>query len=278
MASAFETASLETVTASVQFTVDTGEAPVALVNQPGEAPDKRTGTFENHDILVYDGRPVADQFDLDREGFAFAKYDTAMVDFFDDDEVRRVYYPEMDRLVKQVTGAVEVVVFDHTIRVEDEALRTERKVRAPVNGVHNDFTIRSAEQRVRDLLPADEAEERLKGRYGSINIWRPIVGPVENKPLAICEYHSIDDGDLIAAERNYGDRIGGVYNFAYNPGQRWYYFSGMARDEVIILKCFDSLTDGTARWTGHGAFNDPNAPENAAPRQSIEIRTLYFFD
>lgn len=278
MASALDDRILGTVKTQVQFTVNDGNTPVALVHEPGEKPDDRTGQFEYRDIEVHDGRPIADQLDLDREGFAFQRFGTAVTDFFDDDEVRLVYYPEMETLVKQVTGAAKAVVFDHTIRVGDPEKQAARKVRAPVANVHNDFTTRSAPQRVRDLLPADEAEARLQKRYGSINIWRPLREPVETKPLAICEYHSIRDEDLIPAERNYGDRIGGVLNLAHHPDQRWYYFPKMECEEVVILKCYDSLTDGTARWTCHGAFDDPTSPANAAPRESIEIRTLYFFD
>lgn len=277
MATKLDDATLDTVTAKVQFTANTGETPVALVKQPGQGADDRKGTFEEHRITIHDARPVADGFDLDREGFALRAYPTAVKDFFDDDEVRRVYYPEMERLVKEATGCAKVVVFDHTIRVGDPAKEAAHKVRAPVRNMHNDFTVRSAPQRVRDLLP-DEAEERLGKRYGSINVWRPIVAPVETKPLAICEYGSISDDDLIAAERHYQGRIGGVYNLSYNADQRWYYFPKMEREEVVLLKCFDSLTDGTARWTAHGSFDDPNTRADAPPRESIEIRTLYFYD
>lgn len=278
MDSVLDRARLESVKTRAQFTVNTGEAPVALVSKPGAGMDQRTGTFEDRDIVVHDGRPIADQLDLDRQGFELMRYETAVKDFFDDEEVRRVYYPEMEKLVKQATGASKVVVFDHTIRVGDEGKQAKYKVRLPVRNMHNDFTVRSAPQRVRDLLPADEAEARLEKRYGSINIWRPITGPVETSPLAICEYGSIEDGDLIAAERHYQGRIGGVYNLSYNPDQHWYYFPRMERDEVVLLKCYDSLTDGTARWTCHGSFEDPDTPKDAAPRESIEIRTLLFFD
>jgi hypothetical protein len=173
----------------------------------------------------------------------------AVEDFYDEEEVRRVYYPEMDRLVKAVTGCAKVVVFDHTIRVDDS-----------------------------DLLPKEEAERRLEKRFGSINIWRPIEGPVATAPLAICEWDSINDKDLIVAERHYQGRVGGVYHLSYNPDQRWYYFPDMEREEIFVIKCFDSLNDGTARWTAHGAFDDPTSPADAPRRESIEIRTLYFFD
>jgi hypothetical protein len=278
MATALERSTLHSVRASLQFGVKTGQTPVALVQAPGAGPDKSTGTFESHDVDVYDGRAIADRLDLDRHGFLLQRRQTAVKDFYDEAEVRQIYYPEMERLVKDVTGAAKVVVFDHTIRIDDPAAQTERKTRAPVRNVHNDFTVNSAPQRVRDLLPRDEAEARLRKRFGSINVWRPIRGPVETSPLAICGYDAIDDGDWIAAERRYQDRIGGIYQLAYNPRQRWYYFPKMQRDEVVILKCFDSLTDGTARWTAHGSFKDPTSPPGAAPRESIEIRTLYFFD
>ena len=269
----------ETVTASLQFVAASSDMPVALVSEPGEGSDKHLATTEDHDVVIHDARALAEQLDLDRQGYALMRHPTAVRDFYDDDEVGRVYYPEMEALVRSVSGAVKVVVFDHTVRVDDEDEQARLKVRAPVKGVHNDFTTRSAPERVRDLLPADEAEARLRKRYGSINIWRPIRGPVETRPLVICEYACIDDQDLLAAERHYPDgRIGGIYYLVHNPKQRWYYFPRMEREEVVLLKCFDSLTDGTARWTAHGSFDDPNSPTNATPRQSIEIRTLLFFD
>jgi hypothetical protein len=278
MARTNEAAAIETVLSSVQFTVNTGETPVSLVKNPGEGAEDRKGTFEWRDIVVHDARPMADQIDLDGEGFEFVNYETAVENFLDDDEVRRVYYPEMERLVIEATGCAKVIVFDHTVRVGDEAKQAAHKVRAPVRVVHNDFTLDSAPQRVRDLLPAAEAEARLAKRYGSINIWRPISGPVENDPLVVCGWRSLAQDDMIRTERHYNDRVGAVFNVAYNADQRWSYFPRMETGEVVLLKCFDSLTDGTARWTAHGSFDNPNAPASAPPRESIEIRTLYFFD
>ncbi len=279
MQTAIDQAASDTITAPVQFTEDTGAPPIARVDQPGKGPDKRTGSFVQREITIHNGRPIADRLDLDREGFLLMRRETAVVDLYDDEEVRRVYYPEMEALIEEVTGASKVIVFDHTPRIDDPAAQAEAKVRGPATIVHNDFTVMSAAQRVRDLLPPDEAEARLKKRYGSINVWRPIRGPVVTAPLTICGYGSLADKDLITSERHYPDgRIGHTYHVAYNPTQRWYYFPDMRRDEIILLKCFDSLTDGTARWTAHGSFQPPNLPADAAPRESIEVRTLLFFD
>lgn len=267
------------VTAPLLFAATREQAPVALVARPGEGADRQSFAGAEHTVDIADGRAIAGSLDLDRDGFALKRHATAVEDFYDDAEVRRVYYPETAALVRQATGAAKVVVFDHTIRVADEEKQRRLKVRAPVAAVHNDFTERSAPRRVRDLLPGDEAEARLKKRYGSINVWRPIAGPVETKPLVICAFPSIADGDWVAAERHYPDgRVGGVQYLVHNPGQRWFYFPRMRRDEAVLLKCFDSLRDGTARWTAHGSFDDPATPANAAPRESIEVRTLYFFE
>ena len=278
MPTALELSLLDSVSSSVQFGVNAGKTPVTLVNETGVGDDERLGVFEPHPVTIHDARPLLDRLSIDVQGFTLVRHNTAMVDFYDTAEVRDVYYPEIETLVKQATGAVKAIVFDHTIRVDDGGLQQDRKVRAPVRNVHNDFTIAAAEQRVRDLLPKAEAGERLGRRFGSINVWRPIIGPVETAPLAICEYGSIRDADLIAAERRYRDRIGGIYYLRYNPDQRWYYFPKMTRDEAVLLKCYDSLTDGTARWTAHGAFDDPTTPAGAAPRESIEIRTLVFYE
>jgi hypothetical protein len=143
--------------------------------------------------------------------------------------------------------------------------------------VHNDYTDWSGPQRVRDLYP-DEADRLLAGRMAIIQAWRPIVGPLQRDPLAICDARSLGPDDLIAAERRHEDRIGEIYHVAHRATQRWYYFPEMTREEVLIFKCFDSLCDGRARFTAHGSFEDPNSPPNAPPRESIEIRTFAFFD
>jgi hypothetical protein len=50
----------------------------------------------------------------------------------------------------------------------------------------------------------------------------------------------------------------------------------MQADEALLLKCFDSDRD-VARFTAHTAFDDPGAPPDTPPRQSVEVRTLAFF-
>lgn len=268
-----------TVTGVLQFTIPTGETPVTQVSDTGGGrSDPKTGQYEMKEITIHDGRPTADQLDMEVQGYEFVRSDTTVTDFTDAKQVEEIYYPELEKLLLEATGAKRVVIFDHTIRIGDPEKREALGVRDPVRSAHNDFTERSAPARVRDLLPADEAEELLKRRFTSVNVWRPLTGPVKTDPIAICAWDSIDNRDMIPAERNYGNRIGGILNLAYNPDQRWTYFPDMEADEMILLKCYDSETDGRARWTAHAAFEDPNGPDPSLPaRESIEVRTLIFY-
>ena len=268
-----------TVTGVLQFTVPTGEKIITQVSATGGGRnDPKTGQYEMKEITVHDGRPIADELDMEVQGFEFLEYPTDVTDFTDDQQVKNIYYPELEKLLLERTGAKEVLIFDHTIRIGDPEKRDKLGVRDPVRSAHNDFTDNSAPQRVKDLLPPAEAKEKLSRRFTSINVWRPLTGPVKTDPIAICPWDSIGENDMIPAERNYGDRIGGILNLSYNPDQRWTYFPEMERDEVILLKCFDSERDGRARWTAHAAFEDPNGPDPSLPaRESIEVRTLLFY-
>jgi hypothetical protein len=263
------------VEATLNYFINSGEKIFTAAGGPG-ARDLRGGTVDPRTVVIHNGRLQAGEFALEREGFRFLRHDTKVADFFDAEEVLRVYYPEMEALVKAESGAKRVVVFDHTLRTADEALREERKIREVVPRVHNDYTEWSGPQRVRDLLPG-EAEELLSRRFAIIQVWRPIRHPVESFPLAICDARTVSAADLIVSERRYQHRVGQTYAITFNPAHKWYFFPRMRREEAIIFKVFDSEKDGRARFTAHTAFEDPTAPENARPRESIEIRTLAFF-
>jgi len=133
----------------------------------------------------------------------------------------------------------------------------------------------SGANRVREHLP-DEADELLKGRVQVINLWRPIRGPVRDTPLAMLDGQTVEPGDLIASDLIYPNRRGETYSVRYNPNHRWFYVPEMTMDEALLLKCYDSATDGRTRFGPHTAFIDPTTPPDAAPRESIELRTLVF--
>lgn len=265
------------IEAMLNYLIDTGDKPASYGGvSTAVADQKRKGKYQEHKMPVFDGRAIADHLSLEREGFILVKHETRVKDFFDEAEVRSVYYRETERLVKQLSGARRVLVFDHTLRSADSAVRDAKQISGPVRNAHNDYTEWSGPQRVRDLLP-DEAEELLKRRFAVIQTWRPIRKPVEREPLAIADARSIGTNELVPSSRVYPDRVGEVYHCTFNPAHRWYYFPKMQRNEAMVFKCFDSMKDGRARWTAHCAFDDPTSPPDAPPRESIEMRTLAFF-
>ena len=252
------------------------EKLVTYVAKPGGVDEREGGQGETHRVTLHNGRPLADTFEFEREGFRFLANRTRVGNFFDEDEIRRVYYAECVDLIKQVSGAKRVVVFDNTLRTASENQRESQKIRDIVSRVHNDYTEWSGPQRVRDIM-GDEAEALLQGRFAVIQVWRPINHPVESHPLAICDAQTVKPETLVVNERRYPDRIGQTFAITYDPEQRWYWFPRMRPDEALVFKVYESLRDGRARWTAHTAFKDPTAPPHARPRESIEIRTLAFF-
>jgi len=252
------------------------ERPMNLAYDPPPGVPRSTGVPEAHRVTIYNVRPVAARLSLDSEGLALVTHNSAVRDFYDEDELRRVYYPEAERLVAEITGAARVLVFDHTVRrrVLGAVDRSAGTPRQPVTVVHNDYTIKSGPQRVRDLM-GEEAEELLSRRFEIVNVWRPIRGPLRDAPLAVCDATTVDFTDFVASDLVYRDRTGEIYRVKYNPAHRWFYVPEMQADEALLIKCYDSAVD-KARFTAHSAFEDPTAPADVLARESIELRTLAF--
>ncbi len=272
--------SLPYVEANLNYLIPMAERPVNYTYEPPPGVPRHNGTYQAHKLPIYNARSISHNISLDREGVAFTQHNSSVRDFYDEDEIRRVYYPEAEQLLLDVTGATKVVIFDHTLRNAQTALNNNI-VKEPVRRVHNDFTAKSGYTRARLELAArgideDEIDALLQQRFAVINIWRAIASPIQESPLAVCDAQSIAPTDLVASDLVYRDRVGEVYAIAYNPTHRWFYFPQMQPNEALLIKCFDSAEDGRARFAAHTAFDDPTSPPNAPPRQSIELRTLVF--
>jgi len=265
------------VDATLNYLAPMGERPRNYACEPPEGVARSNTTPESHTVPIYDARPVAAEISLDREGFALLENGTAVRDFWDDEELRRVYYPEAAAAIASATGAARVFIFDHTRRkrVPGADDRKAGLPRQPATRVHVDHTARSGPQRVRDLL-GEEAEELLRGRVQVINLWRPIRGPLRDAPLALCDASSVAPEDLVPADLVYANRVGETYAVTYSPSHRWFFVPEMEKSEALLIKCFDSLADGRARFAPHTAFDDPTAPADILPRESIELRSLVF--
>ena len=273
-----EKASTDTIRAKFNYIADTGVAPVRYIDWPEMEHKAIPPQYRQYEMTVRNGRPLRDTFDFDTHGFVFVEHRTQVKDFTDEAERKRLYDPEVQALIRKHTGACEVIVFDHTLRVSDEAMQKSVNARPTVKGVHNDYTEASAPRRLRDIVGDEEAERRFRKRWAVVQVWRPIRGKVLIDPLGICDGRSIPQQGFIRVERRYKDRTGEVYHIAHHPAHVWYYFPHMERDEALVFKVFDSDASKPSRFTAHSAFDDPATPPDAPPRESIETRTFAFFD
>jgi hypothetical protein len=225
-----------------------------------------------HEVTIHDVRPIRERLSFDRNGFVVVDEPTDVTEFTD--ELAR-YCRQTEALVQRLTGADRVVSFGPMIRTNAGGAHGHNQ---PAHGAHVDYGARTVADFTRDLLP-DEAEERLQRRHMLINVWRPIV-MVESAPLAVCDASTVKREDLFDSEV-----VGGLgdfkrrslwgFNLAYDPAHRWYWVPHMQPWEALVFKLFDSDRDAV-QFTAHSAFEDPNTPPDAAPRQSIEVRTIAY--
>jgi hypothetical protein len=263
------------VESTVNYLAEMPERPFFYVNEPPSGTPRRNTRPDRRTVAIRDARALVPGPSLDVEGFLLAMHETSVENLYDAGAVRAVYYRELEELVRRLTGAARVVAFDHNVRSAAMAERGENQAQLPVRFAHNDYTERSGPQRVRDLFPA-EAETLLAHRFAVINVWKPIRGRVEESPLGVCDARTIRLEDLVPTDLRYRDRMGEVYSMRFSPAHRWFYYSHMRPNEVMLLKCFDS-DPGRARFTAHTAFDDPGSAPDAPSRESIEVRTLAFF-
>jgi len=266
------------VRATMNYTVDNGSPPDYYFYEPDPGTRLNPPGTDVHEVLIENGWPRAEQFRVDREGFEIHPFGARFDQFDDDDSIKRVFYAQVVDFVKRHTGAGRVEVFDHTIRKRLPAdLKQQTTVQRPaVMLVHSDYTVKSGPQRVRDIVPGD-ADELLQRRVAFYNVWKPLYRRVEELPLAMVDATTHDEGDMLRMDLKYRERTGEIYVMRYSPKHRWVYFPQMEASDALLLKTYDSETDGRARFMGHSAFEDPRTPPDAPKRESIEVRTMAFF-
>ncbi|TFK33614.1 hypothetical protein BDQ12DRAFT_614998 [Crucibulum laeve] len=245
--------------------------------------DPKKGELEkNYDgvekgVIIENVRGKEDSVTLDTAGFQFFTSPAKHTAFTDDAEIEREYYPESIELIKKLTGASRVVFFDHNRPGVDGR---DPKLRQPVSLAHVDQSTAASIARVHRHLPPSDVPSLLKRRFQIINLWRPISHVALDWPLALCDYRSVDaKNDILPVALIYPDREGETLGVKYNPDHRWKYLRGTTPDELVLIKCFDSIQDGSvAAFTPHTGFQDPSTPPDAPLRESVELRALVFYD
>lgn len=266
------------IRATVNYSADNGRRLNTWFYEPTEAVDRNPPGSEPREVTIHDGWPDAARLSADREGFEIHDFPAGFTAFDDDAAVTSAYYAQVIAYVQRHTGAKRVVVFDHTIRRRmPDDLKAQTTVQRPaVMLVHSDYTDRSGPQRLRDLLP-DEAEALLARRVAFYNVWKPLRARVEELPLAVCDATTQVPDDLLLMDLKYRERTGEIHVMRPNPAHRWNYFPGMDATQALLLKTYDSASDGRARFMFHTAFEHPDTRPDALPRESIEVRTMAFF-
>jgi hypothetical protein len=230
---------------------------------------------DEHPVTIHDVRPIRGSLSFDRNGFVLVDAPTEATDFTDKDALAR-YCAQTEALVQRLTGADKVVSFGPVVRTNASGAHGHNQ---PAHGAHVDYGARTVADFTRDLLPAEEAEQRLQRRHMLLNVWRPIV-MVESAPFAVCDASTVRREDLFDSEvvgglGDFNRRSLWGFNLAYDPGHRWYWVPHMQPWEALVFKLFDSDPDAV-QFTAHSAFEDPDTPPDAAPRQSIEVRTIAY--
>ena len=236
-------------------------------------------------MIINDGRGEIDSFNLDLQGFSLIRHKSSIADFYDNEAVKRQYYPEMIELLKTQLHATDVLIFDHNQRSKVRAAAKQPEVRNPVASAHVDYTLSSAPDRSIEILEKANKSHYVRRRLALINAWRPIIGPAEDFPLALCDVRTVQADDLVQTHIHHFSESdpdtprhsGQIYSLRHNLSHKWYYFSAMQPDEVLLLRNWDSTADKKSDYTPHTGFKNNLAPEGTIPRESIEIRALVVY-
>lgn len=224
-------------------------------------------------VPIFDARLAARDANLRDWGFELVEPSLGEFDASDEAAVARDLYPRVIDYLKRHTGASYGLIFDHTVRSPvgkaDSALR-----RAPVKTVHNDYTDRSAAERIGIELERRGVSRSADQQYLFVNLWMPLIGPVLDSPLAVADGRSFQAEDFHKLKLLLPDREGEIGALSYRPEHRWYYAPRMTTEEALLLKVYDSDPSAPVRWAPHSAFVDPTTPADAPPRKSIELRSI----
>jgi hypothetical protein len=293
-----ETATIPFVETTLPY-IDPAFGPTVLYEY---ARTENTHHYDRHAVRIHNAR-AASNLSIERNGFTLVEHRSAVTDFRDAEQVKRIYYPEIEKLVRELTGAEKVLVFGDVLRSDDPARRElivpeggfdpdrvfadsareggdvpPMQIHETANNPHIDFNEKTLRRMAAPMLGAEAPQYEGK-RIAMINLWRGIK-PVERKPLAVCDASTVTEDNLVLGligtrPEDPGEFLEG-FNVAYSPAHRWYYYPRMNPSELLVFKLCDS-DRARPQLTAHTAFDDPSSPPNAAPRQSIEIRTISFY-
>ena len=233
--------------------------------------DSRRANTSKHEVSIYDARGL--ELGLDSAGFLLTNHESAVRDFHDKEEVAATYYREVTDLIQNLTGADEVFIAEHVVRTED----TSDFNSAYARFVHCDYSTTDPQAYAQRTLELREVEldPARQWEFAWYNTWQPIEREVQQNPLAMIDVRTLAEGDVVDYYfTGYGNEILTSMP-VFNPQHRFYQFSRMQTNELLVLKQLDTRP-GLRFSCPHTSF-DLEAPADALPRRSIEVRLMCAF-
>lgn len=257
------------------------EGAVTYMYQPKDGNSQGNCRYISKKTWVNNARINAEQRHWETAGFGLWESESKLKDYWDEESVRRHYYPAMAALACDVSGASKAYIFDHMLRRREQgrpqlSFGRQSDVAGAAGRIHNDYSEASGRSKLAMVIADNEQLAAIR-RYSIVNIWRPLLGPVQDTPLALCDAQTVSTLDLVSCEVRRPDRKGEIYLMRHADSQRWYYYPEMTADEVLLFKQYDSKLNGVARMTPHTAFDLPHIPADAPLRESIELRCLLVY-
>ena len=232
-------------------------------------------------VKIIDIRDNVDKFTFEKNGFELLNHKSSVKDFYNHNEVKKVYANELKVFLIERFSANDVFIFDYTRRSDGTiGAKNPDGLRGPADRIHADYTDISGPQRAMDVLGIELYNQVINqgGRIIQLNIWRPINGPIKRSPLAFADAASIPKNDLVETDQIFTNRTGEIYHISYSDKHNWHWVPDMTDNEVLLLKGWDSIDDDVVKYTPHGAFELPNQSEKHPPRESIEARVFLVFN
>jgi len=228
---------------------------------------------DSHILEVFDVSGHESEFTLEKSGFQYAKLPIPM-EVWNDSTVCSYYIPKIEEWLVQHLQCSAAFIYAYNFRGQNPGDTKNKSTKTPFLRAHCDATAASCFKRLQLYFP-DRAHSLMKGRVRFLNIWRPISTPIQDCPLAMCDFRTVDPRNLVPADIIFPHYQDEAYEVLYNPDQRWFYKQGMEWDDVLLFKLGDNSTD-EAPLCPHSAFMDPSVPKDTPSRVSIEVRSIIF--
>lgn len=276
---------IQYISAELAFITESGPSATTYIYPKSSGKKLKRPFHKKKRVKVHDARLLQEPPRLEINGFQLLYAPTQITNLYDESDVVERYYIEAADLVKSVTGAIEVFVFDHTYRSVERANAGQKGVRLPAESAHVDYTPDSGPRRALEILRGVNKQQYSEHRMALVNIWRPIIGPVFDFPIAVCDPRTSSAADYVKTDIHHYNEddlenpaiSGQIYSLRYNKSQRWYYCSKMNPEEVLLLRNWDSSVCDHSCYAAHTGFKSPMVPTQSKPRESIELRTLLVF-